>query len=272
VGKDVMARSIHASSPRRDGPLVRVNCGAVPELLVEDELFGHEKGAFTGADRRRAGLFEAAHGGTLFIDEIGELAPAAQVKLLHVLENRMVRRIGGTTDVPVDVRVVCATHRDLRAEVQAGRFRSDLFFRVSAFTIAIPPLRERPREILALAHAFADGLARSSGLPRPRLAPDFEQTLTAYAWPGNARELRNAVEHAMVLAAGATLTAECLPAELRDAPAGVTGVREELAHLERARIEQALAEEGGNQTRAAARLGMPRRTLVHKLAKWRRDE
>jgi len=273
VGKDVLARRIHALSRRRDQPFVRINCGAIPDALLESELFGHEKGAFTGADRRKIGLVEAAKGGTLFIDEIGELTAAAQVKLLHVLENRTLTRLGGATEIPVDVRIVCATHRDLKSDVKTGRYRADLFYRISSFALAIPPLRERPSEVVVFAHSFAEAFARAAGDPSPVISHEFAQALSGYSWPGNVRELKNAVEHAMVVADGGELTAECLPPEVRGAQREAWGgVKKELADLERERIERAIGDEGGNQTRAAARLGMSRRTLVYKLARWKREE
>jgi transcriptional regulator with AAA-type ATPase domain len=275
-GKDVVAQHLHLWSPRAGKPFVRINCAAIPESLLESELFGYERGAFTGADRRKIGYFEAAHEGTIFLDEIGELAPSAQVRLLHVIENRTVTRLGGTTPIPVDARVVCATHRDLQALVAQDRFRADLCYRISPFVIRVPPLRERPAEIGLLAQVFVRQHARQIDAPPPDIARDALDMLKAYAWPGNVRELRNAVEHAFVMAEGATLRREHFAPEIRvAAPAGPAGaatrIRQRMIDLERASIEEALAAEGGNQTRAAARLGMPRRTLVHKLAMYRRQ-
>jgi DNA-binding NtrC family response regulator len=275
VGKDVLAQRIHAWSPRAGGPFVRVNCAALPPTLLESELFGYEKGAFTGADRRKIGYFEAALGGTLFIDEIGELPAYAQVKLLNVLESRAVTRVGGTQPIPIDVRVISATNRDVQAEIAAGRFRPDLYYRVSAVTLRIPPLRERPAQIALLASVFARGLAREFGEGPPVFADDALDVLLKYPWPGNVRELRNAVEHALVMAEGGVLRGEHFSREIRGlAPPveGPVGMRESLASLERQRIEEALAAEHGNQTRAAQRLGMPRRTLVYKLARYRREQ
>ena len=271
VGKDVFARRIHDGSPRAAGPFIRVNCAALPETLLESELFGHEKGAFTGADRRKIGYFEAAVGGTLFIDEIGELPLPAQVKLLNVLEARAVTRVGGTQALPVDVRVLSATNRDLQAEIAAGRFRSDLYYRISPFSLAIPPLRARPRQLVALADHFVRTLSGQKAAPP--LGQDVVDLLLRYPWPGNVRELRNAVEHALVMADGAPLQVDHFSREVRGGVAPPpTNLKDTMAHDERQRIEAALAAEGGNQTRAAERLGMPRRTLVHKLARYRKGE
>jgi two-component system response regulator AtoC len=276
-GKDVLAQRLHAWSARAPKSFVRINCAGIPESLLESELFGHERGAFTGADRRKSGYFEAANGGTIFLDEIGELSEGAQVKLLHVLENRTVTRLGGTTPLPIDVRVVCATHRDLQALVAKERFRADLFYRVSPFMVRVPPLRERPAEIELLATVFVRQLAGQIGSPPPTIAPDAVAMLTGYGWPGNVRELRNAVEHAFVMAEGATLRKEHFAPEIRGLasparPASSPSIRRRVAEAERKTIEDAIAAEGGNQTRAAARLGMPRRTLVHKLTKYRREQ
>jgi two-component system response regulator AtoC len=297
VGKDVLAQRIHRWSPRADKPFIRVNCAALPETLLESELFGHERGAFTGADKKKIGYFEAALGGTIFIDEVGEMPLPAQVKLLNVLETRTITRVGGTQAIPIDVRVISATNREPHAEVAAGRFRSDLFYRISAFTLRIPPLRSRPGQILLLARVFARALAAELGEEPPSFAQDALDVLLKYSWPGNVRELRNAVEHALVMAEGGVLLAEHFSQELRGsasplmsasgaatAPANrpnpnpnpnpnpALDARERAASAERKRIEEALDAEGGNQTRAAQRLGMPRRTLVYKLARYRRGE
>jgi DNA-binding NtrC family response regulator len=279
VGKEVLSRLIHAWSPRAERPFVRINCAAIPDALLESELFGAERGAFTGADRRRIGHVEAASTGSLFLDEIGELSPSAQAKLLGVLENRVIVRVGGTAEIPVDVRLLCATHRDLRDEVARGRFREDLFYRVSTFTLRVPSLAERPSEIVPLASVFARRFALSLGHAEPRLDARAVDALQAYAWPGNVRELRNAIEHAVVLADGQTLSLEHLPETLRasapavGAPAPSTepqssAMRERVEDVERRAIEDALAAERGNQTRAAERLGISRRALTYKLAKY----
>jgi two-component system response regulator AtoC len=277
-GKDILAQRLHAWSPRATKPFVRVNCAGLPDSLLESELFGHERGAFTGADRRHVGYFEAANQGTLFLDEIGELSQGAQLRLLHVLENRTVTRLGGTSPIPIDVRVVCATHRDLQTLVTEERFRADLYFRISPFIVRVAPLRQRPAEIQLLADVFVGQFAEHIGSPPPTIAPDAIALLMDYAWPGNVRELRNAVEHAFVMAEGTTLRKDHFAPQIRglarDLPppmSATTAIRKRLLEVERKTIEEALTMEGGNQTRAAARLGMPRRTLVHKLTQYRRQ-
>jgi len=273
VGKELVCEALHRRSSRRDRPLIKLNCAALPESLLESELFGHERGAFTGADRKKAGFFEAADGGTLFLDEIGDMPLALQAKLLRVLERKVFTRVGGTTEVATDARLIAATHRDLDADVRAGRFRQDLLFRIGGFTIAVPPLRDRRAEIVPLAEHFARLAATEQGRPTPALAPDARDLLTGYAWPGNVRELRNAVERALVLCDDA-ITAADLPDKLRDAThrthpiAAAADVRGQLAEVERAAIVAALDAEGGNQTRAARRLGLSRRALIYKLEKY----
>jgi DNA-binding NtrC family response regulator/pSer/pThr/pTyr-binding forkhead associated (FHA) protein len=270
VGKEVVAEQIHRQSPRAKGPFVRLNCGSLPETLLESELFGHEKGAFTGADRRKLGYLEAAAGGTLFLDEVGELALTTQVKLLRVLEARTFMRVGGREEVSCDLRVVAATNRNLEAETKTGRFREDLYFRLSAFVIRVPPLRERPAEIELLAQLFARQLARAMSVGAPSIAPQAMSLLRRHAWPGNVRELRNAIEHAVVLVDDGVLRPEQLPDSLRLAPAEPQGgsMPEQLAEIEARRIREALAAENNNQTRAAKRLGISRRALIYKLEKF----
>jgi transcriptional regulator with PAS, ATPase and Fis domain len=276
TGKEVVASAIHAASSRRDGPLVRLNCASMPETLLESELFGHEKGAFTGADRRKAGYFEAAHGGTLFLDEIGEMSPALQAKLLRVLEQRRITRVGGTAEIEVDVRVVCATHRDLEAESRAGTFRADLFFRISAFTICVPALRDRPAEIELLAQHFIRQCAAQTRQRIPVLSPPAAAAFRRHAWPGNVRELRNAIERAMVLHSSGVIQAEDLPDSIREgravvqpvAPAlSLDGMRDRIADMERATIAAVLESCGGSQTEAARQLGISRRTLIYRMEK-----
>jgi DNA-binding NtrC family response regulator len=275
VGKEVVAAAIHAASKRNAGPLVSLNCASLPETLLESELFGHERGAFTGADRRKHGYFEAAVGGTLFLDEIGELAPPTQAKLLRVLEERRITRVGGTDEIEVDVRVVCATNRDLEAEAARGAFRSDLYFRISGFTILIPPLRDRPDEIIQFAEYFLRQAVGPGGYA-PALTERAVAALRRYAWPGNVRELRNAIERANVVHTDGVIDVEDLPDRVREAraPAGTVAsiesgrdVRDRMAELERNAIIAALDACRGNQTEAAKQLGLSRRTLIYRMEK-----
>ena len=277
-GKEVVSEQIHRAGPRAKGPFVRLNCASIPEALLESELFGHEKAAFTGADRRKIGYLEAAQRGTLLLDEIGELPLAMQAKLLRAVETRRVVRVGGTQEIELDVRLVCATHRNLQAEVAAGRFRQDLYYRISTFVLRVPPLRERRAEIALLAHRFARVVAERMGEPAPTITPAAMLALAAYAWPGNVRELRNAVEHAIVLAEAGVLDVEHLPAAVlggeapaESAPASVLSgaMPSRVAELEKQSIEDALEAESGNQTRAAKRLGISRRALIYKLEKYK---
>ncbi len=291
VGKEVIAEEIHRASPRRDRPFLKLNCASIPETLLESELFGHERGAFTGADRQKRGYFEAAEGGTIFLDEIGETSLAIQAKLLRVLEERRFTRVGSTEERAVDVRILCATNRDLEEEVRRGRFREDLFFRVSAFTIAVPPLRDRRSEIPLLAEQFIARCASNQGSPRPELSPAALAALTRYDWPGNVRELRNAIERAVVLHGGPMIQPGDLPERIRDlarmtpdsggmaagtgagasAAAGAVGagrsVDDEIAAVERAALVAALESCAGNQTRAAQLLGVSRRALIYRMEK-----
>jgi transcriptional regulator with PAS, ATPase and Fis domain len=283
VGKEVLARTIHNRSPRAKGPFIGINCASFSENLLEGELFGYEKGAFTGAVRARPGLFEAAGGGTIFLDEIGELPLPTQAKLLRVLEERAVLRIGARAPRPVDARFISATNRDIEAEVHAGRFRQDLFYRLNGITLSIPPLRERPGEIEPLANSFLVAACQQLERSPLRLAEETIRLLHAHAWPGNVRELRNVIDRAVVLCAESTIGPEYLPAPLASAkpsraepsaappvalsPAEVDPKRfqDQLGSLERARIEEALRRCAGNQTQAAKLLGISRRTLVTRL-------
>jgi len=284
VGKEVVAESIHRrAGARSHGPFVRINCAALSESLFESELFGHERGAFTGALRTKPGLLEVADKGTAFLDEVGELPLSMQAKLLRALESREITRVGGLRALPIDVRFVAATNRDLRAEVERGAFREDLYFRLNGLSISVPPLRERPAELDALLEHFLSAAAREMRRPRPAVAEATLRALKAYPWPGNIRELRNVVESAAVRAVGDRIEPGDLPRELllqRPAESGprvslrprATDTRGELSPrqaADRERILSALSACHGNQTRAAEQLGMPRRTLVAKLAAYR---
>jgi DNA-binding NtrC family response regulator len=262
-GKEVLAELVHARSPRAAGPFVAINCAALPDGLVEAELFGHERGAYTGATASRRGLFEEADGGTLFLDEVGELTPGAQAKLLRVLEERTVRPVGARAAVGVDVRVVAATHRDLRDD--AAGFRRDLFYRLAGIVIAVPPLRDRRDDILPLADHFLARAAAAAGHAPPTLGPAARDWLLAQPWPGNVRELRNAIERAVLLCDGGVVEVPHLAGEPVDAtPAGST-LKNTLAGVERARIRAVLDDCRWNQSEAARRLGMARNTLAAKI-------
>ncbi|MBI2897997.1 MAG: sigma 54-interacting transcriptional regulator [Deltaproteobacteria bacterium] len=279
TGKEILAEHVQSCSPRAARPFVRVNCAALPEPLLEAELFGYEKGAFTGAHRSKPGLFEAADGGTLLLDEVGELPAGQQAKLLRALEDGTVRRLGSLEDRKVDVRLIAATNRDLEQACARGTFRSDLYFRLSGAVVTMPPLRERPGDLLALAHRFLSDGSDPSG--HATLEPETEAALLRHSWPGNVRELRNAMERAVLLTNDGSVRPEHLPERVRlsalgpvipppgDAVHAATSrksVRDELREVERVRIVEALEACDGNQTRAARMLDMPRRTLVAKLA------
>ncbi len=270
VGKEVVARAVHDRGERAAGPFVGINCAALPETLLESELFGHEKGAFTGATGRHPGLFEQAHGGTLLLDEVGEMHLGLQVKFLRVLETRRVVRLGGTREHRVDTRVVAATNRDLEAAVAAGAFRQDLFFRLNVFPIHIPPLRERPADVLPLARHFLRVLGTGPDRTPPTLSGEAEAALQAHRWPGNVRELMNAVERATILAGAGPIEPSHLGlsgdgAGAQGAGAGASGGGETLKEMERAAIIDALAAVGGNRKKAAKRLGIALRTLQYKI-------
>ena len=262
VGKELVAQAIHRTSTRARRELVDINCAAIADTLTESELFGHEKGAYTGAVTRKTGLFEVADGGTVLLDEIGELAPAVQAKLLRVLETGTFYRVGGTELVRVDLRVLALTNRDLKQETAAGRFRADLYYRLNTVNIHIPPLRERPADILAIARHLAR--SRPAGEAELRLSPAAEALLRAYAWPGNVRELRNALECAALVCAGAPVAASHLPPELRDAPCPVAD-EGTLKELEQRTILAALRTHRWNRRETAARLGISVKTLYRKI-------
>ncbi len=263
TGKEVIARAIHRWSPRAEGPFVAVNCAALPDALLESELFGHERGAFTGAVAQRRGRFELAHGGTLLLDEVGDMSPALQGKLLRVLETQEFERVGGSKAVRVDVRVIAAANVDLGAAAVARRFREDLYYRLSVFPIALAPLRQRPEDILPLAEHFLARLRRSLRKPVIGFTPEAQERLRAYAWPGNVRELENVVERAVILAHGDRIGLAELSLLPVPAPAPEDGG--ELKALEHAAILQALADTGGNRRLAARRLGIGLRTLQYRL-------
>jgi DNA-binding NtrC family response regulator len=272
TGKEVVARTLHQLSPRQPRPFVAVNCASIPATLIESELFGHERGAFTGADQRRVGVFELAHGGTLFLDEVGEIPVELQAKLLRVLEEGRLRRLGGRSETEVDVRVLCATNRDLKAEIRAQRFREDLYFRLNVFQLQLPPLRDRREDIPLLVQHFVEKFARETGRPVAGVQPSAMALLRAHAWPGNIRELRNAVERAVILCDGEYLLAEHFPPELQGAtsphplfqvPWGLT-----LDVVEKAYIQGALARQGNNKARTAEGLGVSEKTLYNKLHRY----
>ncbi|MFO0589051.1 MAG: sigma 54-interacting transcriptional regulator [Polyangiaceae bacterium] len=276
-GKEVLAERLHERSPRKDKPLVRLNCAALSEQLFESELFGHERGAFTGAVATKPGLLETAHGGTVFLDEVGELSPSMQVKLLRVLERREVLRVGGLKPIAIDVRFVSATHRDLTEMVKAGQFRADLYFRLNGITLTVPPLRERRDEIAKLAREFAADAAKSANLPVLDLPRDTLTALSRYHWPGNIRELRNVMERAVLLSADGLVLPTHLALEMDPEPEGPDSAPADLelagpggadAVLERDRILNALWKNGGNQSVTAKQLGISRRTLLKKLDKY----
>jgi DNA-binding NtrC family response regulator len=270
VGKERVARFIHSESPRTGGPFVAINCGAVPEGLLESELFGHARGAFTGANQDRPGLFEAAQGGTLLLDEIGDVPPAMQVKLLRALQEREVRRVGENRSRPVDARVIAATHRDLQAEVHAARFRQDLFYRLRVVEIRVPPLRERREAILPLARNFLAEAAEKTRRKVLGFTSAAAHQLLRHAWPGNVRELENAIEHAVVLARGSRIDVEDLPVDVGLAPPATVapGDIRPLDEVERDYILAVLRATSGNRAQAAARLGIGAATLYRKLKKY----
>ena len=275
TGKNLLARFLHANSARAAGSFVELNCSAIPEQLLESELYGHEKGAFTDAKRFRKGLFELADGGTLFLDEIGEMTAGLQAKLLHVLETRTFRRVGGSTDITVDVRVVAATHRDLKKAVAEGRFREDLYFRLNVVPIHVPSLRERPEDVEALALHFIAYFCRGLGRAPAKLHPAALAAMRDYAWPGNVRELKNVIERMLLLEAEDEIRLEHLPAEIHrplSAPSGAdpfpAGVVRPLAEIEKFAFEHALRVCDGNKTRAALQLGISRQTLRTKLKEY----
>ncbi len=274
VGKEVIADVLHAWSPRAGGPLIKVNCAAIPETLLESELFGHEKGAFTGAAAQRLGRFEQANGGTIFLDEIGEMSPALQAKLLRVTQGGRFQRVGSNAEIQTNARLLAATNRNLEEEVRAGRFREDLYYRLNVVEMNIPPLRERREDILPLATRFLAEFSQG----RARLSASVATCLERYGWPGNVRELRNAMERATLLSRGELILPEHLPARVSAPPAGgsaapvtepVAGEQPRLEEIERQAILQALRKHHFNRTETARTLGISRRALLYKLQQMR---
>ena len=273
TGKEVIARYIHELSTRSEGPFLSLNCGALPESLLESELFGHVKGSFTGAVRDKQGLFAAARGGTFFLDEIGEMSPATQVKLLRVLQEREAIPVGGTEAFPLDVRVVAATNRDLEEEIKRGRFRTDLFYRLNVIAIHLPPLRDRRDDIPIFIDAFLKRISKEHGEEAKTLAPEALEVIMAYDWPGNVRELENALERAVVLVKSNLIPLSAVPAKITERKAEPLVTEEvrtnpTLDVIEQAYITWVLNAEGGNKTRAAEVLGIDPSTLYRKLSKY----
>jgi two-component system response regulator HydG len=275
TGKEVIAGALHYNSPRREGPFIKINCAAIPETLLESELFGHEKGAFTGADRRKEGKFRQASGGSLFLDEVSEMSVGMQVKLLRVLQEREITRVGGEEVIRVDVRVIAATNRDLLREIDTGRFRQDLFYRLNVVTLHVPPLRERKDDIPPLAEHFLRIFAEKNRKSVKGFSPQAMDRLIRYDWPGNVRELMNTVERGVVMSRSQYIDEGELTPILLDRPvaaghgqAGGAGGESSLEALEKATILKTLEQTGGNKSEAARRLGITRRTLHQKLKKY----
>jgi DNA-binding NtrC family response regulator len=282
TGKELFARALHVLSPRADGPFVAINCAAIPDTLLETELFGHEKGAFTGAAARKPGRFELAHRGTLFLDEIGELPLALQAKILRALEEKQFERVGGTQSLHVDVRIVAATNRNLKVRVAERQFREDLYFRLSVFPIQIPPLRERTEDVVILARHFVDKFSRDMNKPPFSIAPAAVDELRAYAWPGNVRELQNCIERAVILCDDSTIQSRHLNLSFRQpVPAPVSpweqidlsgtmneAVRRVIVEVERRKIETALKDAGGNKARAAEQLRLTFKAFTQKMREY----
>ncbi len=261
TGKEVLARALHELSPRRDRRFVAINCAAIPDALLESELFGHEKGAFTGAVKQTPGKIEVADGGTLFLDEIGDLPAALQSKLLRFLQERKIERIGGRSEIDIDVRVVCATHRNLRELIAQGSFREDLFYRVSEIVVTIPPLRERAGDAVLLAHALVQRFARQGGCRRLALGDDALDAIARHRWPGNVRELENCIKRAVIMADGTAIRAEDLGLEAGDEPPITFNLRQAREEAERQAVLKVMAHVDGNVARAASLLGISRPTL-----------
>ena len=279
TGKELVARAIHHLSDRREAPFIEINCASIPVNLLESELFGHEKGAFTNAGQRKFGLFEEAHKGTIFLDEIGEMDPAMQAKLLRVLEERKVRRVGGTKNIDIDVRVIAATNRNMQGAIRNGLFREDLFYRLNVFPINIPPLRERGEDIPVLAKFYLMKYNRSFSRNFQEISPEALELMESYDWPGNIREMKNVIERICIMHDGIVLRPEYLPHEINlnerrtvkvtpDFPEKETGLEESLEMYEKKLIRSALERTGGNVLQAAQMLQVPRGTLRYKMAKY----
>jgi len=277
TGKELIARALHFNSPRASRPFLALNCSAIPEPLLESELFGHEKGSFTGAVARKPGLFEQAHGGTLLLDEVGELPPSVQAKLLRVLQEKEVRRVGGSVSLAVNVRIVAATNRDLGRLMKEGKFREDLYYRLNVFPILLPPLRSRTTDIPPLVEHFLDRFSKESGKARAKVAPQTLSILMKYPWPGNVRQLESAIERACLLAEDDLITPNLLPAEVREnVPVLAEGTLSlsipdegiSLEAVERELLEKALRKAGGTLSKAARLLGISSRTLQYRLDKF----
>ena len=264
TGKEVVARFIHRASPRKDGPFVAINCAALPETLLESELFGYERGAFTGAQQSKAGQIELASAGVLFLDEVSEMSLAAQAKFLRVLQEREFRRLGGTRLVKTNARVIAATNRDLYAAVESGDFREDLYYRLAAFDIRIPPLRERPDDIVLLTDALLQGMSQAIGCRPAGISDEVRRMLSAHDWPGNVRELRNVLERATILCGGGLITPKHVVLRSALRPPS-TGTLEEMV---RYRIEQTVRESGWNIAKSARRLGLTRMQVYGRLKKY----
>ena len=270
TGKEMAAAAIHRRSTRKDGPFIAINCNAIPESLLESELFGHEKGAFTGAHVQRKGLLETASGGTLFLDEIGELPPAIQVKLLRFLQEQRLQRVGGRQEIQVDTRLVAATNASLKELISSGKFREDLYFRIAVVTIRLLPLRERGGDIVFLAREFLQRYSSQDGRPKMVFAPEALRAMSRYSWPGNVRELQNRVKRGVIMSSGSRVTAKDLELEgdqLNLTSASTTTLRQAREHVERKMVEQALKRNSGKITSAAADLGISRPTLYELMEK-----
>jgi len=273
TGKELVARAIHQKSPRAQGPFIAVNCAALPESLLESELFGHEKGSFTGATAKHKGFFESAHNGTIFLDEIGEMPPSAQARLLRAIQEKKFQRVGGTEPISVDVRVIAATNRNLEDDVTTGRFREDLYYRVNVFTIYVPPLRERGADVLLLADYFAKKYAFKHGKTIDRISTPAIDSLSSYHWPGNVRELENVIERAVLVSDGNSIDGHDLPPTLQMKDMSKRGLRGDtfeslVAAYEVELITDALKDARGNQTEAARLLGSTKRIIQYKVAKY----